>query len=86
METELYTQIQALMTLIERTDFTRQVSVSLDMGNSMLGFVGIVVIISTLLGFMLGSAYQEKKDEEEFKTEGLIRKYEVMLKEPKDDA
>lgn len=86
METELYTQIQALMTLIERTDFTRQVSVSLDMGHSMLGFVGIVVIISTLLGFMLGSAYQEKKDEEEFKTEGLIRKYEVMLKEPKDDA
>lgn len=86
METELYTQIQALMALIERTDFTRQVSVSLDMGNSMLGFVGIVVIISTLLGFMLGSAYQEKKDEEEFKTEGLIRKYEVMLKEPKDDA
>ena len=74
------------MALIERTDFTRQVSVSLDMGNSMLGFVGIVVIISTLLGFMLGSAYQEKKDEEEFKTEGLIRKYEVMLKEPKDDA
>ena len=81
MENELYLAIQSLITLIERTDFTRQISVNLDIGNSMLGFVLIVALLSLLLGFMIGSVYQEKKDFEQFKTDKLMQKYEVIVKE-----
>lgn len=63
METELYSAIQSLIALIEKTDFTRQVTINLDLGMSMLGLLILIIIISALLGFVLGSAWQEKKIE-----------------------
>ena len=54
METELYYAIQSLITIIERTDFTRELSVTLGMGNTMLAFVLIVAALALGLGFLLG--------------------------------
>lgn len=54
METELYSAIQALITLIERTDFTRQVTVNLDLGVGMLGYILLTVILALLLGYEIG--------------------------------
>jgi len=55
METELYSAIQALITLIERTDFTRQITVNLDLGAGMLGYILLAVILATLLGYQMGA-------------------------------
>jgi len=54
METELYYSIQALITLIERTDFTRQITVNLDLGAGMLGYILLAVILALLLGYEIG--------------------------------
>lgn len=54
METELYSAIQALITLIERTDFTRQITVNLDLGIGMIGFILLAVMLSLCLGYSLG--------------------------------
>lgn len=54
METELYSAIQALITLIERTDFTRQVTVNLDLGVGMLGYILLTMILALLLGYEIG--------------------------------
>lgn len=54
METELYSAIQALMTLIERTDFTRQITVNLDLGAGMLGYILLTMILALLLGYEIG--------------------------------
>lgn len=55
METELYSAIQALITLIERTDFTRQITVNLDLGAGLLGYILLAVILATLLGYQMGA-------------------------------
>lgn len=86
METELYTAVQSLITLIERTDFTRRVSVTLDMGNSMIAFVLIVAALAVGLGFTLGSAYQERKDEDQLKTYELKEKYADIVERKENDA
>ena len=55
METELYYAIQALITLIEKTDFTRQVTVKLDLGAGMIGYILLAVLLSLCLGFSIGT-------------------------------
>lgn len=55
METELYYAIQALITLIERTDFTRQVSIRLELGVGMVGFIVLMSLLAFGLGYMIGS-------------------------------
>lgn len=56
METELYYAIQALITLIEKTDFSRQVTVKLDLGVGMMGFMILAVILALALGYSIGSS------------------------------
>lgn len=61
METELYYAIQALITLIEKTDFTRQMTVNLDLGVGMLGYILLAVLLSLCLGYSIGTRKGETK-------------------------